>query len=353
MSFIKIAVLPGDGIGPEVVAQAVKVLNAVAARHKFVVQLEEALIGAVAIDKTGNPLPPETIDLCKNSDAVLLGAVGHPRYDNDPSAKVRPEQGLLGIRKALGLFANIRPVVTYPLLYKASPLRENLLRNVDFVIYRELTGGIYFGSKGRTNNGEEAYDHCVYSRQEIIRIAQMAFENARKRRKHLTLVDKANVLETSRLWRETVRNMASDYPDVQVDYMFVDAASMKIIQNPSFFDVVLTENMFGDILTDESSVITGSIGMLPSASLGESKGLFEPIHGSWPEGAGKNIANPYGTILSVAMMMDYLGFSEAASDIRKSVSVALENRIVTGDIDQYHARSTEEIGDYIANSIGK
>ncbi|HQK36814.1 MAG: 3-isopropylmalate dehydrogenase [Bacteroidales bacterium] len=353
MSFIKIAVLPGDGIGPEVVAQAVKVLNAVAARHKFVVQLEEALIGAVAIDKTGNPLPPETIDLCKNSDAVLLGAVGHPRYDNDPSAKVRPEQGLLGIRKALGLFANIRPVVTYPLLYKASPLRENLLRNVDFVIYRELTGGIYFGSKGRTNNGEEAYDHCVYSRQEIIRIAQMAFENARKRRKHLTLVDKANVLETSRLWRETVRNMASDYPDVQVDYMFVDAASMKIIQNPSFFDVVLTENMFGDILTDEASVITGSIGMLPSASLGESKGLFEPIHGSWPEGAGKNIANPYGTILSVAMMMDYLGFSEAASDIRKSVSVALENRIVTGDIDQYHARSTEEIGDYIANSIGK
>lgn len=301
MSFIKVAVLPGDGIGPEVVAQAVKVLNAVAARHKFVVQLEEALIGAVAIDKTGNPLPPETVDLCRNSDAVLLGAVGHPKFDNDPSAKVRPEQGLLGIRKALGLFANIRPIANYPLLYKASPLRENLLRNVDFVIYRELTGGIYSGNKGRTNNGEEAYDHCLYSRQEILRIAKMAFESARKRKKHLTLVDKANVLETSRLWRETVRNMAPDYPDVQVDYMFVDAASMKIIQNPSFFDVVLTENMFGDILTDEASVITGSIGMLPSASLGENKGLFEPIHGSWPEGAGKNIANPYGTILSVAI----------------------------------------------------
>jgi 3-isopropylmalate dehydrogenase len=352
MSFIKVAVLPGDGIGPEVVAQAVKVLNAVAARHKFVVQLEEALIGAVAIDKTGNPLPPETVDLCRNSDAVLLGAVGHPKFDNDPSAKVRPEQGLLGIRKALGLFANIRPVATYPLLYKASPLRENLLRNVDFVIYRELTGGIYFGNKGRTNNGEEAYDHCLYSRQEILRIAKMAFESARKRKKHLTLVDKANVLETSRLWRETVRNMAPDYPDVQVDYMFVDAASMKIIQNPSFFDVVLTENMFGDILTDEASVITGSIGMLPSASLGENKGLFEPIHGSWPEGAGKNIANPYGTILSVAMMMDYLGFTDAASDIRKSVTVALENKIVTGDIDPHYARSTEEIGDYIANTSG-
>ncbi len=352
MSFIKVALLPGDGIGPEVVAQAVKVLNAIAARHKFVVQLEEALIGAVAIDKTGDPLPPETIELCKNSDAVLLGAVGHPKYDNDPSAKVRPEQGLLGIRKALGLFSNIRPIATYPLLYKASPLRENLLRNVDFVIYRELTGGIYFGDKGRTNNGEEAYDHCVYSRQEIVRIARMAFEAARKRRKHLTLVDKANVLETSRLWRETVRNMAPNYPDVVVDYMFVDAASMKIIQNPSFFDVVLTENMFGDILTDEASVITGSIGMLPSASLGENKGLFEPIHGSWPEGAGKNIANPYGTILSVAMMMDYLGLTDAASDIRRSVSVALENKIVTGDIDQLHARSTEEIGDYIANIIG-
>lgn len=352
MSFIKVALLPGDGIGPEVVAQAVKVLNAIAARHKFVVQLEEALIGAVAIDKTGDPLPPETIELCKNSDAVLLGAVGHPKYDNDPSAKVRPEQGLLGIRKALGLFSNIRPIATYPLLYKASPLRENLLRNVDFVIYRELTGGIYFGDKGRTNNGEEAYDHCVYSRQEIARIARMAFEAARKRKKHLTLVDKANVLETSRLWRETVRNMAPNYPDVLVDYMFVDAASMKIIQNPSFFDVVLTENMFGDILTDEASVITGSIGMLPSASLGENKGLFEPIHGSWPEGAGKNIANPYGTILSVAMMMDYLGLTDAASDIRRSVSVALENKIVTGDIDQLHARSTEEIGDYIANIIG-
>jgi len=352
MSFIKVALLPGDGIGPEVVAQAVKVLNAIAARHKFVVQLEEALIGAVAIDKTGDPLPPQTIELCKNSDAVLLGAVGHPKYDNDPSAKVRPEQGLLGIRQALGLFSNIRPIATYPLLYKASPLRENLLRNVDFVIYRELTGGIYFGDKGRTNNGEEAYDHCVYSRQEIVRIARMAFEAARKRRKHLTLVDKANVLETSRLWRETVRNMAPNYPDVVVDYMFVDAASMKIIQNPSFFDVVLTENMFGDILTDEASVITGSIGMLPSASLGENKGLFEPIHGSWPEGAGKNIANPYGTILSVAMMMDYLGLTDAASDIRRSVSVALENKIVTGDIDQLHARSTEEIGDYIANIIG-
>lgn len=347
----KIAVLPGDGIGPEVMAQALKVLETVAGKHQIEIEHKEGLIGAIAIDKTGNPLPDETIGICQDADAVLLGAVGHPRFDNDPTAKVRPEQGLLKIRKTLGLFANIRPVTTYPILNSASPLKESLLKEVDFVVYRELTGGIYFGDKGRTEGGNTAFDHCVYSREEITRIAELAFIAARSRKKHLTLVDKANVLETSRLWRETIRNMVSLYPDVNVDYLFVDAASMKMIQNPAWFDVVLTENMFGDILTDEASVITGSIGMLPSASVGTSVALFEPIHGSWPQAAGMNIANPFGTILSVAMLMDYFGIPAAAQQIRMAVEKALHQGVVTSDINPEKHMGTREVGDFVCKNI--
>jgi 3-isopropylmalate dehydrogenase len=346
-----IAVLAGDGIGPEVIAQAVRVLEIISKKEKTDFILHEGLIGAMAIDRTGNPLPDDTINLCRNSDAILLGAVGHPKYDNDPSLKVRPEQGLLRIRKELGLFANIRPVTTYPVLNKISPLKEERLKGVDFVVYRELTGGIYFGDKGRSIDGKQAYDHCNYSVVEIERISRMAFDEAKNRRKKVTLVDKANVLETSRLWRETVKELSKDYPDVQLDFMFVDAASMRIIQNPAYFDVILTENMFGDIITDEASVITGSIGLLPSASIGKETALFEPIHGSFPEGAGKNIANPFAAILSVAMMLDWLGMNNAGRHIRKSVEAALNAGIATQDIFPSAALSTTDVGDWIMNYL--
>lgn len=347
----KIVVLPGDGIGPEVTAQAVKVLSAAGKKFQSSFRFEYGLIGAAAIEKTGSALPEETLELCADADAVLLGAVGDPKYDNDPSAKVRPEQGLLGIRKALGLFANIRPITTYPLLYNTSPLKENLLKGVDFLVYRELTGGIYFGQKGRRENGQVAFDDCVYSIHEIERISHLAFMAAMVRKKHLTLVDKANVLETSRLWRDTVKKIAAGYPDVNVDYLFVDAASMKLVQSPAFFDVILTENMFGDILTDEASVITGSIGMLPSSSIGTDKALFEPIHGSYPQAAGKDIANPFGTILSAAMLLDYLSLAQAAQSVREAVINALKNGKVTIDINPNHYIGTEEAGDWISNNI--
>jgi 3-isopropylmalate dehydrogenase len=281
----------------------------------------------------------------------LLGAVGHPKYDMDPTAKVRPEQGLLKIRKSLGLFANIRPVKTFPVLDPISPLKDHLLKGVDFVVFRELTGGIYFGEKGRNEDGTEAWDHCNYSVPEIERIARMAFESSIKRRKKLTLVDKANVIETSRLWRETVQRLANEYPDVELDFMFVDNAAMQIILQPSFFDVVLTENMFGDIITDEASVITGSIGMLPSASVGSGTALFEPIHGSAPQIAGKDIANPFATILSLAMMMDHFGLLESAGNIRSIVTSALESGMVTGDINREDPKRTSEVGDWVCEQL--
>ena len=347
----KIAVLAGDGIGPEVVEQAIKVLKSVEKKFGFKFEFTPALIGAIAIDQTGNPLPDETIEICKNSDAVLLGAVGHPRFDNDPSAKVRPEQGLLKIRKTLGLYSNIRPIYTFDLLNEISPLKTHLLKDVNFLVFRELTGGIYFGEKGYTNEGTVAFDNCSYSVMEITRIAEMAFKSALARKKKLTLVDKANVLETSRLWRATVKKVAEKYPEVTLDFMFVDAAAMKLIQFPAYFDVILTENLFGDILTDEASVITGSIGMLPSASVGEKYGLFEPIHGSYPQAAGKNIANPYGTILSTAMLMEHVGEFEAAKAIRKAVDVALDKGFVTVDITNVNPKSTTEVGDCVASLI--
>ncbi|MGV3656814.1 MAG: 3-isopropylmalate dehydrogenase [Chitinophagaceae bacterium] len=306
----KIAVILGDGIGPEVTKQSIKVLNVIARRFGHSFQYAYALMGADAIDKTGSPLPDETVAICRQSDAILFGAIGHPKYDNDPTAKVRPEQGLLKLRQSLQLYANIRPVTTYPTLQHLSPLKSTQLEDVDFVIYRELTGGIYFGKKELAADYSEASDLCVYTKSEIERIAHLAFKAAQQRRKKLTLVDKANVLETSRLWRKVVQEIAGTYPDVAVDFLFVDNAAMQIILNPKQFDVVLTENMFGDIISDEASVISGSLGLLPSASVGQQAALFEPIHGSYPQAAGKDIANPIGSILSAAMMLDHFGLFE-------------------------------------------
>lgn len=347
----KIAVLAGDGIGPEIVEQAIKALDAVAEAYGHTFTYEEGLVGAAAIDATGNPFPQKTLDLCLAADSILFGAIGDPKYDNDPKAKVRPEQGLLAMRKALGLFANIRPVTTYDILNDASPLKTEIVKGVDFVVFRELTGGIYFGEpRGRSENGDKAFDTCVYSKEEIVRIAKLAFEAARTRRKKLTLVDKANVLATSRLWREVVTEVAKDYSDIEFDTMFVDNAAMKIITNPGYFDVVLTENMFGDIITDEASVITGSLGMLPSASVGE-KALFEPIHGSYPQATGKNIANPMATILSAAMLLEYSFKMEKESKaVRAAVEEALNSGYTTEDI-KGGKYSTSEVGDKVAALI--
>ncbi len=341
--------LPGDGIGPEVTRQAIKTLRAAGDRFNFELSFTDGYIGAAAIRATGSALPEETLDACRKADAILLGAVGDPEFDMDPSAPVRPEQGLLRIRKEMGLYANLRPVQTFPLLYDKSPLKREKIENVDFIVYRELTGGIYFGEKGRKE--DHAYDHCTYSRYEVERIAHDAFKAAMRRKRKLILVDKANVLETSRLWRSVVMEIGKSYPEVELDFMFVDNAAMQIILNPGAFDVVLTENMFGDILTDEASVITGSLGMLPSASLGSDIGLFEPVHGSYPQAAGKNIANPFGTILSAAMMLDHLGQQEAALAVRGAVAKAIEAEYVSGDILPDKAKSTEEIGDFVASLI--
>ncbi len=350
-----IAVINGDGIGPEVTAQSIRVLNAVAGRFNHEFNYTYCLMGADAIDKTGTPLPDETIEICLNSDAILFGAIGHPKFDNDPSAKVRPEQGLLKLRKSLQLFSNIRPITTYPSLQRLSPLKEKQLEGVDFIIFRELTGGIYFGKKELIEDNTKAIDESVYTVAEIERIAHIAFKNAQIRKKKLTLVDKANVLETSRLWRRVVQNIAAQYPDITVDYMFVDTAAMQIILNPKQFDVILTENMFGDILSDEASVLSGSIGMLPSASYGVCTALFEPIHGAYPQAAGKDIANPIGSVLSVAMMLDYFQLHEEATLVRQAVSWTLKNSFVTKDIDPINFYFTTTVGelisDYVVNKI--
>lgn len=346
-----IAVIPGDGIGPEVTAQAVRVLDAIGQQYGHQFYYKSCLMGADAIDKTGEPLPQETIDVCLQSDAILFGAIGHPKYDNDPNAKVRPEQGLLKLRKSLGLFANIRPVKTYKSLYHLSPLKSTSLEGVDVVIFRELTGGIYFGKKELSADGNVASDECIYSRPEIERISELAFQFAGNRRKKLTLVDKANVLETSRLWRKCVQEIAAKYPDIQVDYMFVDNAAMQLIINPKQFDVILTENMFGDIISDEASVLAGSLGLLPSASIGNGKALFEPIHGSYPQAAGKDIANPLGSILSVGLMLEYFGLHKEADAVKAAVAWTLEHGFVTKDIDPINFYFTTTIGELIADYI--
>ncbi|HVY73592.1 MAG TPA: 3-isopropylmalate dehydrogenase [Puia sp.] len=348
-----IVVIEGDGIGPEVTRQAVKVLNAIAAcfHHEF--HYRYYLMGAIAIDKTGNPLPDETIEAALQSDAILFGAIGHPKYDNDPTAKVRPEQGLLKLRKSLQLFANIRPIITYPALQELSPLKAKQMEGVDFIIVRELTGGIYFGKKETDAAQSRASDDCVYTREEILRVSRIAFKQAQARRKKLTLVDKANVLETSRLWRKVVQELSAEYPDVKVEFLFVDNAAMQIILNPRQFDVVLTENMFGDILSDEASVITGSLGLLPSASIGSGTALFEPIHGSYPQAAGKDIANPLGSILSAALMLDYFGLNKEAELIREAVNWTLGNGFVTKDIDPVNFYFTTTIGDLISDYLSE
>jgi 3-isopropylmalate dehydrogenase len=347
-----IVVIEGDGIGPEVTRQAIKVLNTVAEAGGHEFHYKYCLMGADAIDKTGNPLPDETIEAALNSDAILFGAIGHPKYDNDPGAKVRPEQGLLRLRKSLQLFANIRPVSIYPALQHLSPLKAKNLEGVDFIIFRELTGGIYFGKKELNAEGTQASDECIYSREEIERISHLAFKQAQQRKKKLTLVDKANVLETSRLWRRTVQEMAGQYPDVKVNFLFVDNAAMQIILNPRQFDVILTENMFGDILSDEASVISGSLGLLPSASIGKGAALFEPIHGSYPQAAGKDIANPLGSILSAAMLLDHFGLHADALKIREAANWTIQNGFVTKDIDPINFYFTSTIGELISDYVG-
>jgi 3-isopropylmalate dehydrogenase len=348
----KIAVLAGDGIGPEVVKQALKSLKSIEKKFNHTFEFEEALIGAAAIDAVGNPYPDATHDLCLKSDAILFGAIGHPKYDNDPSAKIRPEQGLLKMRQALGLYANVRPIKTFAALADASPLKKHIVEGVDFVVMRELISGIYFGEpRGRSENGQKAFDTCVYTKDEILRITEKAFQFAAQRKKKVTMLDKANVLATSRLWRETVTEYAKNFPDIELECNFIDSAAMHVIQNPRQYDIILTENLFGDIISDEASVITGSLGILPSASIGNLTSVYEPIHGSYPQAAGKNIANPMATILSAAMMMEYsFGLMDEAKAIEDAVEAALNEGVVTSDI-AGGKNTTEEVGDYIAAKI--
>ena len=349
---LNIALLAGDGIGPEVIDQAVKVSDAVAQKFGHDITWKPALTGAAAIDAVGEPYPDETHEVCANADAVLFGAIGDPRFDNDPSAKVRPEQGLLKMRKKLGLFANVRPTFTFPSLIDKSPLKRDRIEGTDLIILRELTGGVYFGERGRLNNGDTAFDTMTYHRFEIERLAKKGFEMALKRGKRLCCVDKANVLEASRLWRETVQAMEKDYPEVEVTYEFVDAVAMRLIQWPKGYDVIITANLFGDILTDEASVISGSMGLMPSSSVGSEVSLYEPIHGSYPQAAGKDIANPLATVLSAAMLFEDKGLSEEAQAIRDVVNKSLAEGIVTEDLAEGgKAYKTSEVGDWLAKNI--
>lgn len=326
-------------------------MKAICSKFGHQVTFTEALCGAAAIDAVGNPFPEETLKACQDADAVLFSAVGDPRFDNNPNAKVRPEQGLLAMRKQLGLFANIRPVQTFDCLIHKSPLKDELVRGADFVCIRELTGGMYFGEK--KEGDDYAYDTNAYSRHEVERILKVAFEYAQRRRKHLTVVDKSNVLASSRLWRKVAQEMAPQYPDVQTDYMYVDNASMRMIQDPKFFDVMVTENTFGDILTDEGSCISGSMGLLPSASTGESTPVFEPIHGSWPQAKGLNIANPLAQILSVAMLFEYFNLKEEGALIRRAVDASLEANVRTPEIQVAGGEKygTKEVGQWITDFI--
>ncbi len=347
-----IAILDGDGIGPEVMKEAIKVLNIVSKYSDISFDFNYSKIGASAIKEYGNPFPEITKNLCDNSDAILFGAIGDPSFDNDPNAKIRPEDGLLEMRQFLGLYANVRPIKTYNALLDYSPIKKNIIEGTDFIVFRELTGGIYFGKKGKSKSGNSAYDTCSYSKDEILRVSHLAFKEASKRKNKLTLVDKANVLSTSKLWRETIKSLEKNYSSVEVSYLFVDNAAMKIITNPSDFDVILTENMFGDILTDESSVITGSLGMLPSASIGNKMSLYEPIHGSYPEASGKNIANPMAMILSVAMMLKLsFNLNKESDIIESSVNDALQAGIMTKDINSSYYYKTSEVGDWISKKV--
>lgn len=350
---LKIAILAGDGIGPEISVQGVNVMNAVAKKFGHTITSKEALVGAAAIDAVGDPFPEATYNVCQEADAVLFSSVGDSKYDNNPTAKVRPEQGLLAMRKKLGLFANIRPVQTFDCLVHKSPLKDELVRGADFICIRELTGGMYFGEK--VEGDDMAYDTNKYTRPEVERILRVAYDYAMRRRKHLTVVDKANVLASSRLWRKVAQEMAPLYPEVKTDFMYVDNASMRMIQEPTFFDVMVTENTFGDILTDEGSCITGSMGLLPSASTGTGTPVFEPIHGSWPQAKGLNIANPLAQILSVAMLFEYFGLMDEGKLIRQAVDASLEANVRTPDIqiDEGGKYGTLEVGKWIVDYICK
>ena len=351
---LKIALLAGDGIGPEVIEQAVKVADAIANKFEHTIEWMPALTGAAAIDAVGDPYPDATHEVCLAADAVLFGAIGHPRFDNDPSAKVRPEQGLLKMRKKLGLFANVRPTFTLPSVLDKSPLKKERIEGTDLVFLRELTGGIYFGERGRKDDGNTAFDTCTYTREEIKRLAVKGFELAMTRSKKLCCVDKANVLESSRLWRETVQEMEKDYPEVEVSYEFVDAVAMRLVQWPNSYDVLITENLFGDILTDEASVISGSMGLMPSASVGTENALYEPIHGSFPEATGLGIANPLATVLSAAMLFEMsFGLTEEGAAIRKVVDQSLAEGKVTEDLAApgQTALSSSEVGDYLVSLL--
>ena len=348
---LKIAVLPGDGIGPEIMTQGVAVLDAIARKcgHEF--EYEQALVGACAIEACGDAYPDATHDVCMRADAVLFAAVGDLKYDNDPTLKMRPETGLLAMRKRLGLYANVRPVATFDCLLHKSPLKEELLRGADFVVIRELTGGMYFGEKYQDN--DRAYDTNVYTRPEIERILRVAFDMARTRHHHLTIVDKANVLASSRLWRQIGQEMEPLYPDVRTDYMFIDNASMRVLTEPRYFDVIVTENTFGDILTDETSCITGSMGLQPSASLGEHTPLFEPVHGSWPQAKGQNVANPLAQILSAAMLLEHFGLTREGTLIRQAVNASLDANVRTPEIQVAGGKTygTKEVGQWIVDYI--
>ena len=352
-----ILIVPGDGIGQEVTEVGKKVLEKIAAKFGHDFTYDEALIGHVAIEATGDPLPAETLEKMKASDAVLFGAVGHPKYDNDPSAKVRPEQGLLKMRKELGLYANLRPIKLFDELLSASSIKPEILKGADILFFRELTGDIYFGEKGRKNNGDTAYDVAEYSRYEVERIGRKAFEAARTRKKHLVSVDKANVLESSRLWREVIQKLALEYPDVTVEYQFVDATAMLLIKDPKRFDVVVTANLFGDILTDEASQIAGSMGMLASASIGDGTGVYEPIHGSAHDITGKGLANPMASVLSAALLLDIsFGMKTESEVVINAVDQVLKKGFRTGDIadattDKSMILGTDAIGEEILKLI--
>lgn len=347
-----ITVLKGDGIGPEVVDQAILVLEKIAIKYGHDFKFDYKDIGAIAIDKTGNPLPDETIASCLESDAILLGAIGHPRFDNNPNATVRPEQGLLKLRKVLGLFANVRPVKVFNKLQHLSVLKAHVLEGVDLVIYRELTGGIYFGDKNR--DASSASDLCKYHDYEIERIVRLAFEEASSRkRKKLCLIDKANVLESSRLWRDVTQKMSPEFPDVEVSYLYIDNAAMQMILNPSQFDVIVTSNMFGDIISDEASVLGGSLGLLPSSSAGEKARMYEPVHGSYPQATGKDIANPLATILSVEMMLRDYGYIKEANDVMEAVTYCINNDYLTEDLNKKRPLSCSKVGEMVTRKIMK
>ena len=353
----RIVILPGDGIGKEVTAEGKKVLETIASLFDHEFEFDEATIGHDAIEATGNALPDESLTKLKNCDAILFGAVGHPKYDSDPTLKVRPEQGLLKMRKELGLYANLRPIKLFDELLGASSIKPEILKGSDILFFRELTGDVYFGEKGRRDDGRTAYDLMIYHRYEVERIAHKAFQAARTRKRKVTSVDKANVLESSRLWRETVQEIGKQYPDVQLEHQFVDSAAMKLIQNPRSFDVVLTGNLFGDILTDEASQIAGSMGMLASASIGDLVGLYEPIHGSAHDITGKGIANPLASILSVALLLDIsFGLKEESESVIKAVTQTLKNGYRTVDIadastSKEKILSTKQMGDQVTNQI--